>query len=135
MWIYSPKTKTGYTPEDVIYDPAAIDGHWDEIRRRHGWEDTDDFDLADHIQEITLADWSDLLDDPHPVVLTVDLEAAIGDAEKSEREAQRQLFIRDQTIRAALDQGLSLRDVAAVAGLSHTAVANIRDRTPESYDY
>jgi hypothetical protein len=35
---------------------------------------------------------------------------------------------RDRLIREALDAGFSLRGVAEYAGLSHTAVAKIRDR-------
>ena len=134
MLIYSPKDQTAYTPNQVVYDPAAM-YHWDAIRQRHGWEDTEDFDLADHANTLTLEDWRLLTDDPHARVITYDLEGAVAAERKAVLEADRARFNRDQTIRLALQDGLSLRDVAALTGLSHTAIANIRDRDPDTFGF
>lgn len=131
MLIYSPKDQTAYTPNQVIYDPAAM-YHWEAIRQRHGWADTEDFDLADHATDLTVEDWRLLTDDPHARPVAYDLEAATAAEHKAVLEADRARFNRDQTIRLALDDGLSLREVAALTGLSHTTIANIRDRKPDA---
>lgn len=134
MLIHSPKDQTAYTPNQVIYDDSAL-YHWEAIRAKHGWEDTEDFDLADHASSLTLADWRLLTDDPHARPLAYDLEGAVAAERKAVLEADRARFNRDQTIRLALQDGLSLRDAAALTGLSHTAIANIRDRDPDTYDF
>ena len=43
-------------------------------------------------------------------------------------QARKETQARDKAIRAAIKRGMSLRDLASAAGLSHTAIAQIRDR-------
>jgi transposase-like protein len=63
------------------------------------------------------------------------LEAAefySGQARNAMRDARQLVraasYLRDEMIRASYRQGASLRDIAAVVGLSHTAVAKIVKR-------
>lgn len=61
-----------------------------------------------------------------------DLQAAALAAKRAQDLAAEATAHRDILIRDALLDGLSLRQVAALAGLSHTAVANIAARQPAS---
>lgn len=64
--------------------------------------------------------------------MTTDIPGRLAAAAEAVQRAQAALDAavtdRDAIVREALDAGMSLRRVARLVGLSHVAVAKIRDR-------
>lgn len=53
------------------------------------------------------------------------LDQVVGEASFAAAEARRATLCRDEAIRAAVEQGVSRRQVARAVGLSHSGVARI----------
>lgn len=87
--------------------------------------DTEDFDLADVVDRLSLSDVSNLTDDPNVKLVPIPITHTVEMLAQVEVEAARLRDTRDQQIRFLASQGWSTRDISGVAGVNHAMVARI----------
>lgn len=104
----------------------AIQAHEDAVLERYGFLDLKSSEMHRALRKLSAEEqqkfWIEMCDYGQlRERLTAAVEAECAAAEARHKAAGE----RDRYIRALVDRGESLRDVAVLAGLSHTAVAKI----------